>query len=223
MAHHPTLMKAHTGAAVGQAKREAFRAVMKHWELYLVISVPAIFLVVFNYIPMLGAQIAFKDYNPMQGIWGSPWIGFKQFELFFKSPFFWPVIRNTLSISFYYLAVSIPATIILALALNEVKNQRFKKLVQMFTYAPYFISTVVLVGMMDILLAPDSGLWGQIFHLFGVQKVPNVLGNPSAFSSLYVWSSIWQETGYGAVIYLAALSNVNPESTRPRKLTGQAG
>lgn len=221
MAINQPFFKTNSNAAVPSlVKREALKAIMKHWELYLIIAVPVAFLVIFNYIPMLGAQIAFKEYNPVQGIWGSPWVGFKEFELFFKSPFFLPIIRNTISISIYYLIISIPATIILALALNEVKNQRFKKLVQMFTYAPYFISTVVLVGMMDIVLAPDSGLWGQIFHLFGIQQVPNILGSPSAFSSLYVWSGIWQETGYGAVIYLAALSNVNPELYEAARIDG---
>ncbi len=220
MAQPQTIVANRSNVVAKSRFKETLRRILKHWQLYLVIAVPTAFLITFNYVPMLGAQIAFKDYSPVKGIWGSPWVGLKEFKLFFKSPYFWPIISNTLTISIYYLIVSLPATIILALALNEVKHQRFKKIVQMFTYAPYFISTVVLVGMMDIILAPTSGLWGQVFRAFGVQNVPNILGDPGAFPSLYVWSGIWQETGYGAVIYLAALSNVNPELYEAAKIDG---
>lgn len=138
----------------------------------------------------------------------------------FSSPYFWPLIKNTLSLSLYYIIASVPCSVILAIALNEVRSQRFKKVVQMATYAPYFISTVVLVGMMQILLSPTSGPLAQLFHEFGVSNPPNVLGSAGGFSSIYVWSGIWQETGYGAVIYLAALAGVNPELYEAARIDG---
>lgn len=196
------------------------KRVARHWQLYLVLALPTAFLITFNYIPMLGVQIAFRNYSPVFGIWRSPWIGMQEFNMFFQSPYFAPIIENTLTLSIYYILVATPCTVFLALALNEVKHERFKKIVQSVTYAPYFISTVVLIGMMQILLSPDTGLLSQIYHMFGVQNPPNVLGNANTFSSLYVWSGIWQETGYGAVIYLAALANVNPELYEAARIDG---
>lgn len=187
------------------------RQIAQHWPLYAIIAIPTAFLIVFNYWPILGAQIAFRNYSPVYGMWKSPWIGMKEFKMFFASPYFWPLIKNTLSLSVYYIVVSLPCAVILAIAVNEVRGERFKKVVQMVTYAPYFISTVVLVGMMQILLSPTSGPLAQIFHIIGISNPPNVMGSAGGFSSIYVWSGIWQETGYGAVIYLAALAGVNPD------------
>jgi putative aldouronate transport system permease protein len=214
-----------TAPAPGRVARKAaqpayMKKISRHWQLYFVIAVPVAFLITFNFVPMLGAQIAFRNYNPLQGIWGSPWVGWQQFDFFFQSPYFWPVIKNTLTISLYSLAVGTPAAILLALALNEVKNIRFKKIVQMVTYAPYFISTVVLVGMMEIILSPSTGLYSQLSHLVAVNAPPDIMGDPKAFPSLYVWSGVWQETGYGAVIYLAALAGVNPELYEASRIDG---
>ncbi|MFD1673500.1 ABC transporter permease [Alicyclobacillus fodiniaquatilis] len=200
--------------------RQVIKKIRRHWQLYLVIVLPFTFLVVFNYVPMVGVQIAFRNYNPVQGIWRSPWIGMQEFSFFYHSPYFWPVIRNTLTISIYSLLVGTPTALILALSLNEVKHERFKRVVQMFTYAPYFISTVVMVGIMEIILSPSAGLLGQIAQVLGIHNVPNILGSSKAFPSLYVWSGVWQETGYGAVIYLAALANVNPELYEAAKIDG---
>jgi len=175
---------------------------------------------VFSYIPMLGVQIAFKDYNPVAGIWGSPWVGWKHFDNFMGSPFFWEIIKNTLRISVYTLIVGTIAAILLALALNEVKSRGFKRSVQMATYAPYFISVVVLIGMVDVILSPTAGLYGQIARLFGVDNPPDLMGSPAAFPSVYVWSGVWQETGYGAVLYLAALAGVNPELYEAARMDG---
>jgi putative aldouronate transport system permease protein len=200
--------------------RDVIKKITRNWQLYLLIAVPTSFLIMFNYVPMLGAQIAFREFNPVQGIWGSPWVGLQQFSMFFHSPYFWPIIRNTLYLSIYSLLIGTPAAVILALALNEVKHERFKRIVQMFTYAPYFISTVVLIGMMNIILSPTAGLYSQFARLFGIENPIDILGSPTAFPSLYVWSGIWQETGYGAVIYLAALSNVNPELYEASKIDG---
>ncbi|WP_372631272.1 ABC transporter permease [Cohnella sp.] len=205
---------------VALANRTWIKNIYRHWQLYLIVALPVLFLITFNYVPLFGALIAFKEYNPIQGIWRSPWVGMKQFDLFFNSPFFWPILRNTLMLSVYALCVGMPAAIVLALCLNEVKNQRFKKVVQMVTYAPYFISTVVLVGMINIILSPSTGLYGQISKLFGTTPSLDLFGDPKIFSSLYVWSGIWQETGYSAVIFLAALSGVNPELHEAAKMDG---
>lgn len=169
---------------------------------------------------MLGVQIAFRDYNPVQGIWHSNWSGWKQFDFFFSSPYFGPIIKNTLRVSIYSLIVGTLSAIFLAIALNEIKNRRFKRTVQMVTYMPYFISTVVLVGLMDIILSPTAGLYGQIGRLLGIDSLPDIMGSPNAFPSLYAWSGVWQETGYGAVLYLAALSGVNPELYEAARIDG---
>lgn len=185
--------------------------ILRYWQLYLLLLVPLLFLVAFNYLPMLGAIIAFKNFNIVQGIWGSPWVGLQNFEQFFASPYFDTVIRNTLVISVYSLMVGIPAPVILALALNQIRNGWFKSSVQLLTFSPYFISVVVLVGMIQIVFSPEVGVVGNLFHMVGISNPINILGIPRLFSSVYAWSGVWQGTGYGAVIYLAALANANPE------------
>jgi putative aldouronate transport system permease protein len=196
------------------------RRILSLWQLYALLAVPTAFLIVFNYIPMLGAQLAFRDYNPLQGIWGSPWIGTVEFTNFFQSPYFRPIIQNTLVLGVYSLAVGTPAAIILALLLNEVKHAWFKKLAQTVTFIPYFISVVVLIGMMNILLSPSIGILGHVANLFGNAHPPDVLGNPDAFASLYVWSGVWQTTGWAAVIYLASLATVSPALYEAAQIDG---
>jgi putative aldouronate transport system permease protein len=193
---------------------------LSQWQLYLLISVPTAFLIVFNYLPMVGAQLAFRDYSPLQGIWGSPWIGTQEFTTFFASPYFWPVIKNTLVLGLYSLLAGTPAAIILALLLNEVKHGWFKRFTQTVTFFPYFISVVVLVGMMNILLSPTIGVLAQVYALFGVHNPPDLLGDPNAFASLYAWSGVWQTTGWSAVIYLAALATVDPSLYEAAQIDG---
>lgn len=196
------------------------KSVRRHWQLYLMLVPPLAFLATFNYWPIAGAQIAFRAYNPVQGIWRSPWTGLEQFRFWVSNPEFWPVIRNTLVVSVYSLVVSTPATILLALLINEVRHRRFKKFVQSVTYFPYFISVIVLVGMMQLLLNPSTGLIHQIGSALGFHHIPNLFGNPGAFPSLYVWSGVWQETGYGAIIYLGVLSTVNVELYEAARIDG---
>ena len=196
------------------------RSLRRHWQLYLLVVLPLCFLVVFNYWPLLGAQIAFRNYNPIQGMWHSPWVGLQQFRQWINNPEFWPIIKNTIVLSTYSLAAGVPATIVLALALNEVRHRRFKKLVQTVTYFPYFISVIVLIGMMEIILNPGSGLLSEILGAFGVHTVPDYFGNPSDFATLYVWSGVWQTTGYGAIIYLGVLSNVDPTLYEAARVDG---
>ena len=183
---------------------------LKHWQLYLIMLLPITYIVVFHYIPMYGVQLAFRRFNPMLGITGSPWAGFQFFDQFFRSPSSREVIWNTLEISTYSIVAGFPIPIILAIAINEVKNSFFKKTVQMVTYAPFFISTVVMVGMLLQLLASRTGLIGRVISMIVGQEV-HIMNNPALFQDIFVWSGIWQGAGIGAVIYLAALSGVNPE------------
>lgn len=187
-----------------------FSKITKNWELYLFL-LPAVLVVgIFAYGPMYGAQIAFKDFSPRLGIWGSDWVGMTHFMRFFNSYYFWEIISNTLTISLYGLIVGFPLPIILALALNEVQNQKFKKFVQTVTYAPYFISVVVIGGMIISFLNPETGIINNIIEFFG--GTPKAfLQEPGWFSSIYVWSGIWQGTGWGSVIYIATLTSVAPE------------
>ena len=169
-----------------------------------------IYVFIFNYMPLAGLQIAFKDFVATKGIWGSEWVGFKYFRQFFTSPMFWKLLKNTLVISLYQLVFSFPIPIILALILNYTPSQRLKKITQTATYAPHFISTVVLVGMMFVFFDPASGIGTSILKGFGMNN-PQVLTDPAAFPHLYVWSAIWQTTGWSSIIYIAALSGVSPE------------
>ncbi|MDR2397573.1 MAG: ABC transporter permease subunit, partial [Spirochaetaceae bacterium] len=161
--------------------------------------------------PMYGVIIAFKNYRNALGILGSPWAGpwYANFTKFFHSFQFGATLRNTLGISAYGLIASFPLPIILALTLNRMRSGLFKKAFQTITYLPHFISTVVMVGLILILLSPGSGLIGQLFKLFG-QTAPNLMGSPGAFASIYVWSDVWQHTGWDSIVYLAALSAIDP-------------
>jgi putative aldouronate transport system permease protein len=191
----------------------------RHWQFYLLVIPPVLYFIIFKYIPMYGAIIAFKDYSIVKGIWGSPWAGMKHFRLFFDNPMAWTLIKNTLLISLYQLAVCFPLPIILALALNEIRNGFFKRMVQMVTYAPYFISTVVIVPMIILVLNPRLGIANKLLVASGFEAI-NFLGVPSLFRSIYVWSDAWQITGYAAIIYLAALAGVDPSLYEAAKVDG---
>lgn len=182
----------------------------KHWQFYVIILLPLLQIIIFKYIPMIGISLAFEDFRPSKGIWGSPWVGLKHFERFFTSPSTLSVISNTIIISIYSIAASFPFAILLAISLNEAKSVIFKKTVQMVTYLPYFISTVVMVAMLMQFLDPSIGIVNVMIRNFGGQP-QNFMGNPLLFKSLYVWSGVWQSTGYNAIIYLAALTGINPE------------
>ena len=181
----------------------------KCWQLYLIFLVPLIYILVFKYGPMYGVQIAFKNYTAVKGIWGSPWVGFKYFRRFFESYEFSRVLWNTLSLSVYQLIVGFPIPIILAISLNYTENKGFKSVVQMVTYAPHFISTVVMVGMLLQFLSLRTGLVNRVIGLFGGADI-NFMGEPGYFKSIYVWSGVWQGMGYSSIIYLSALSGIDP-------------
>ena len=193
---------------------------MRHcWELYLMVLLPVVYLIIFKYTPMFGVLIAFKQYNVIDGILGSPWVGFQHFEAFFRSPNFWLLIKNTLGISFYSLLAGFPIPILLALALNEVRSRLFKRTVQMVTYAPHFISTVVMVSIIILMLTPHVGVVERLFQLLGLPTT-NFMGEPGLFKSIYVWSGVWQEMGYASIIYMAALASVDPALYEAARIDG---
>ena len=194
-----------------QKKRKATLKLMRqNYQLYIFLIPAVVFIAVFMYAPLYGLQIAFKTYRSGDGIWGSAWVGFKWFEQFFATPRCWEIIKNTLTISVYSLIAGFPLPICLAIILNYVKNLKFKKFAQTVTYMPYFISTVVLVGMMSLFFSPSSGFINTIIKMCGGEPV-YFMGISSLFPHMYVWSGIWQSMGYSSIIYIAALSGVSPE------------
>ena len=193
--------------------------VKRHWQLYLMLVLPVTYLLIFAYIPMGGAIIAFKDYSIRGGIWGSDWVGLKHFKNFFTTPDFRNLMRNTLILSLYSLIISFPMPILLALAINEMRGRHYKKMVQMVTYLPYFISTVVLVGIMQNIFSVRTGLVNNMITLLGGTAV-DFMGKPELFRSLYVWSGVWQGMGYSAVIYIAALASVDISQTEAAIIDG---
>jgi putative aldouronate transport system permease protein len=180
----------------------------RNYELYLFLIPAVVLTFCFAYLPMYGVQIAFRNYSPVRGIWGSPWVGFNQFLRFFKTNQFKTIILNTFFLSLYGLVVGFPMPIILALMMNSMNSQKYKRVLQTVTYMPYFISTVVLVSMLNLFLS-STGIVGQLTALLGQPPV-NLLADPKNFRHAYVWSGIWQGTGWGSIIYLAALSSVDP-------------
>lgn len=196
----------------GHVKRSVeitWSKIKRGWQLYLMLLIPLAWLLIFQYWPMYGAQIAFRNFMPGMSIWESPWVGLDNFIKFFNSYMFVRVIRNTLWISFYSLLVGFPIPILFALAINQLKGGWFKRTIQMVSYAPYFISTVVVVGMVIQFLDLRRGPINLLLQTLGMSPI-NFMGSPEMFPSIYVWSGVWQYTGFSAVIYLAALSTVDP-------------
>lgn len=196
-----------------------FKKIRRSCPYYVLILLPLIYLLVFKYYPMLGVQIAFKDFKVRQGIWGSPWAGWKHFETFFNSTAAGQTIGNTLLLSLYYLIASFPIPIILAICLNECASTGFKKFTQMVTYMPYFISTVVLVSMIIQFTDISTGFINQIIVACGGSSV-NFMGTVTYFRSLYVWTGVWQSMGYSAIVYLAALTGVPSELIEASRVDG---
>ncbi len=204
----------------GVAPRSALRKkIRKSLPYYVLIFLPLTYLLVFRYYPMLGIQIAFKDFKVRGGIWNSPWVGLKHFRLFFSSSMSGTIIKNTFILSLYSLIASFPIPIVLAICLNESRSPRFRKFTQMITYMPYFISTVVLVSMIIQFTDISSGFINQIIVKLGGQSV-NFMGTISYFRSLYVWTGVWQTMGYSAIVYLAALTGVPMDLYDAAKVDG---
>ncbi len=196
-------------------KRNFFRKLKldckRNAGLYLLILPAFAFIVLFAYVPMYGIVLAFKDYDAQLGIGGSPFIGWDNFARFFRSYYVGEVISNTVLISVYSLVVGFVFPIVLALLLNCIDNLKFKKTVQMISYAPYFISTVVIVAMIDAFFDPLTGVFNNFLRLFNGNAYVDLISSPKAFKSLYVWSGLWQSLGWSCIIYIAALAGVSPE------------
>ena len=220
MNYAPTTKNSRPVNAPARAPRwvRTLRGILSDWQLYVLIAPAVIYIFLFNYMPMYGVQIAFRNFKPSKGIWGSPWVGLKYFEKFVKNPLFGRLIWNTMRISLYSLA-TFPLPIILALMINELDNQKFKKSVQMVTYAPHFLSTVVVCSMITLFCNKDSGLFNNIAAALGGQRTA-FLEKANLFTPIYVWSGVWQGIGWSSILYIAALSGVSPELVEAARIDG---
>lgn len=207
------------GAQQRAALRALFADVIRNYQLYLLLLPAVVYILVFHYWPMYGVQIAFKDFRASLGIWGSEWVGLKHFARFFQAHNFWQLLRNTLWLSLYSLIVGFPVPIILAIMLNEVRGMTFKKVVQTTIYAPHFISTVVMAGMIVMFLNHDKGLINHLVALLGGTRV-DYMTRPEWFPTIYVLSGVWQNAGWGTIIYFAALSTIDPEIVEAAMIDG---
>ncbi|MFS0726591.1 ABC transporter permease [Paenibacillus sp. 1P07SE] len=187
----------------------AVKSLIRSWQLYVLLALPLLYLVVFRYVPMYGAQIAFKKFVITKGIWESEWVGLQHFIRFLNHPKFQEVLGNTIVLSLYQLAATFPLPIMLALGLNYVGSKWYKKTVQMVTYAPHFISVVVMSGIIIQFLSPSTGAVNNLLRLVGIEPI-NFLAKAEWFSSIYVWSDVWQNMGFACIIYLAALASIDP-------------
>ena len=199
-------------------RKNQLAKIKKYWQLYLLLAPALIAVFIFHYIPIYGAQIAFKDYRTSLGIFGSEWVGFKHFIRFLSYPDFWKIMRNTFVLSLYdYLTFPLP--IMLALSVDEIRNEKFKKTVQMITYAPYFISTIIVVSMINLFFDRGTGLINAVIEQLGGGRIA-FLERASAFKHLYIWSGVWSGLGWNAIIYLSALSGVSSELIEAAKIDG---
>jgi len=193
----------------------------RDWQLWLLMLPPLAYLLIFDYGPMYGAQIAFRNYRARDGIWGSKWVGFEWFEKFFTSYNFKEIFVNTLALSLYSVIISFVMAITLALLLNTVRSERFKKFTQTITYVPHFISVVVLVAIVNQVFNPVNGLYGTLFRLFGGEGYPyDFRGMDTAFRHIYVWSGVWQNLGWDTIIYTAALASVSQDHHEAAMIDG---
>ncbi len=186
------------------------RRIARNWELYLFLIPTIAYFLIFRYYPMYGIQIAFRNFKSTKGILGSQWVGLRNFERFFSATDFWQLLNNTLSVSIGTLLCSFPVPILLALFLNQLPSKRYKKIVQTVIYAPHFISTVVLVGIISLFFSPSSGIVNFIIQWLGGTPI-HFMGQASWFRPLYIGSDIWQNAGWGSILYLAALASISPE------------
>lgn len=194
------------------------RRLKKSWQWYLLLLPALIYVAVFSYGPMYGLQIAFKDYRPSEGIIGSKWVGLTHFFRFIQYPDFWRMIRNTLSISLYSLC-TFPCAIIFALMLNEVRQLKLKKTVQMITYAPHFMSEVVVCSLVLMLLDRANGPINNLIELLGGARA-SFITMPKFFPSIYVWSGVWQGLGWDSILYISALASISSEHIEAAKIDG---
>ena len=186
------------------------RSVVDNRWLYLLILPALVYLIIFNYLPMYGVQIAFKNYKAVRGIAGSDWVGFKHFETFFNAYYCGRLISNTLLLNVLSLLFSFPIPIVLAVIVNNIRNQKLKKFTQTAIYIPHFISTVVMAGILYILLSPTNGIVNHAIVALGGKSI-YFLNEASWFRPIYIISGIWQSAGWNSILYIAALAGVDPE------------
>ena len=193
----------------------------RDWQLWAIIILPVIYYAIFEYGPMYGRQIAFRDYRPRAGITGSEWVGMKWFVKFLTSPKFGLILKNTVVLSLYSMVVSFPIPIVFALMLNALENKKYKSFAQTVTYLPHFISMVVMISILQMIFSPVSGIYGNVYRLLGGEGYPaDFRGLASSFRHLYVWSGIWQELGWSTIIYTSALSAVSQEHHEAAMIDG---
>ena len=194
----------------GDRRRAFLHYMRQYWPFYVMILPALLDTLIFRYWPMYGVQIAFRDYRVRKGIWGSEWVGMEHMMRFLNSSNFWPLMRNTFLLAFYSLLWGFPIPIILALMMNELTGKGFKRTVQMLTYAPYFLSSVAIVGLINLFFQRETGLVNVLAMKLGFPD-HNYLSDPSWFRTLYIGSGVWQGAGWGTIIYMAALSGVESE------------
>mgnify|MGYP004526745315 CR=1 FL=1 len=210
-------MKKQKEASAFSRKREKTKSkkILSYWQLYLMLLIPVVLTIIYKYVPMYGIQIAFRNYKASTGIWGSEWVGLKWFERFFSAPNCWRMIKNTVLLSFYSLLWSFPIPIILALMINQLRFKKFQRVVQTILYAPHFISIMVVCGMIRIFLSPSGGL----INLLAGTSI-DFLTEASAFRTIYIASGIWQDAGWGIIVYMATLANVDTSLYEAAKIDG---
>ncbi|MFI6742646.1 ABC transporter permease [Nonomuraea sp. NPDC050451] len=217
-----SLVAARKPVAAGARDRSGLgvgRHVRRYWQLWLMVLPAVGFVALFMYVPMYGIQLAFREFDFTAGLTGGEWVGLKYFRQFFDSPLFWPLLKNTFVIAFTTLVVGFVAPILLALMINQIAGGRRKRVMQTATYLPHFISIVVIVGMLQAFLNPSTGLLTRVLAPFGLDGV-NFLGDTAAFVPVYVISDVWQHCGWNSIIYLAALSRVDPQLYEAAKVDG---
>jgi putative aldouronate transport system permease protein len=203
------------------AKTSGFGRFLRQWDIQLMALPAMLFIFVFSYIPMYGVLTAFQDYSIFKGFLGSPWVGFKHFEMFFNAPVFWDVMRNTIVISLLKLIIGFPAPIILALMLNEVRNRTYKRVIQTISYLPHFLSWVIVSGFALSLLSTDNGSLNILLQkLHFIDEPINFLSMPEYFWGILVTTGVWKEIGFASIVYLAAIAGVDPHLYEAASMDG---
>ena len=206
---------------VGQRLSRQKKLFLRDWQLHLLILLPIVYILIFHYYPMYGLQIAFRNFTPKGGVTGSEWVGWKWFEKFMTNVNFRKIVWNTVALSLMDIAIGFPLPIILALMLNTLTNEKFKKFVQNTTYIPHFISIVVLVAMFQSVFNPFNGLYGALYRLFGgVGKPEDIRGLSDTFRWVYVLTGVWQNLGWNTIIYTASLAGVSADQHEAAEIDG---
>jgi putative aldouronate transport system permease protein len=201
-------------------KSQTVARAKKYWQIYLLLLPGIIITLIYKYIPMYGVQIAFRDFNPAQGFFGSPWVGMKWFDRFFTNYNSARMIRNTILLSLYSILWTFPIPIVLALLINQMRFKKMKKTIQTILYAPHFISTMIVCGMLRIFLSPYGGLVNIIAQSLGASGPQNFIDNASMFRTIYIASSVWQDAGWGTIIYTATLASVDASLHEAARVDG---